>query len=316
MNQEVLKRLIKQNKEGQKRKRKPSRPLPVQDPRALARRYQAYLLTYVRELGDLIKENLFPKLDQIIRERDWEMRLDESESIWLKLIDQTFLEINLAQKEKIQRVLDGLHHFSSEASRQNAKQLKKSLKKSLGVDIFDQAGTDGRFLQSQIDSWAEENLLLIENIPEKLMTDTKGSVQRAVKNGRRANRIKNTVKKQLDVTENRAKTIARDQISKLNASITRARSEKLGINYYVWFSSLDERTRTSHEVLHGMICDYDDDTIYSEDGVNWLSRASIGGFVGNPGDDINCRCVAAPYVSDILSEITDDEDNSDFLTYL
>lgn len=47
-----------------------------------------------------------------------------------------------------------------------------------------------------------------------------------------------------------------------------------------------------------MLCKYSDPTVYSDDGgKTWKKRSTIGAFIGKPGEDYQCRCLALPYVS-------------------
>ncbi|MDA4635985.1 phage minor head protein, partial [Escherichia coli] len=66
------------------------------------------------------------------------------------------------------------------------------------------------------------------------------------------------IKERGGVTRSRAKFIARDQTSKLNADFTEARNVALGLDIYEWGGTGDERERDSHLVLNGMLCKYSD----------------------------------------------------------
>lgn len=79
-------------------------------------------------------------------------------------------------------------------------------------------------------------------------------------------------------TEKRAMFIARDQSSKLNAALTQARHEDVGIKKYMWSASLDERVRESHAEKDGQIFEY----------------SNPPADTGHPGHDFNCRCVQIP----------------------
>ena len=86
-------------------------------------------------------------------------------------------------------------------------------------------------------------------------------------------------------TEKRAMFIARDQSSKLNAALTQARHEDVGIKKYMWSTSLDERVRDSHADKEGQIFEY----------------TNPPADTGHPGHDFNCRCVAIPVLDDVVS---------------
>ncbi|STP06298.1 phage Mu protein gp30-like protein [Haemophilus parainfluenzae] len=92
--------------------------------------------------------------------------------------------------------------------------------------------------------------------------------------------------------ESRAMLIARDQSSKLNAALTRARHEEVGVKKYMWSTSGDERVRASHAEKDGQIFEY----------------ANPPADTGHPGHDVNCRCVQIPVLDDIVKpESSEDE---------
>ena len=104
-----------------------------------------------------------------------------------------------------------------------------------------------------------------------------------------------------DYTKKKAQFIARDQVSKLNGSINKIQQKSVGINLYVWNTVGDARTRDSHAKLNGVICSWDDPTIYYKVEGNALVKhkrlASM--FIGNPSDDYQCRCFGLPFIPEL-----------------
>lgn len=88
------------------------------------------------------------------------------------------------------------------------------------------------------------------------------------------------------VSESRAELIARDQTTKLNGALNQMRQEGAGIERYVWSTSRDERVRPTHAELEGTEQAWDD-------------PPDIDGEALNPGEDIQCRCVALPVLPDL-----------------
>lgn len=86
----------------------------------------------------------------------------------------------------------------------------------------------------------------------------------------------------------RAALIARDQAAKFNGNLNRIRQQQIGVTDYIWWTMQDERVRgnptgkypkarPSHWDRHGKTFRYAD------------APAD-----GNPGEPINCRCIARP----------------------
>jgi uncharacterized protein with gpF-like domain len=120
----------------------------------------------------------------------------------------------------------------------------------------------------------------------------------------------------------RANTIARDQIGKLNGQITQARMASVGLSMYIWSSSGDERVRgdpsgsyphaePSHYLMDGLLCRWDDATVYSPDkGKTWIPRPS-GAVLMHPGQDILCRCTALSYWDELVDQVDSMIDEED-----
>jgi SPP1 gp7 family putative phage head morphogenesis protein len=81
----------------------------------------------------------------------------------------------------------------------------------------------------------------------------------------------------LGVSRSRAKLIARDQVSKINGTLSEERHKAAGSTRYEWSTSSDERVRPEHAALDGQEFAYDD------------QNGGDGGL--KPGQPVACRCV-------------------------
>ena len=96
-------------------------------------------------------------------------------------------------------------------------------------------------------------------------------------------------------TKNKAKFIARNETGNLNGAIQRTQMEGAGFRYYKWMCMLDGVTRDTHRSMNGLVCDWEDDTVYSDDGGKTWKKRTGSMFIGQPGQDYNCRCTAIPF---------------------
>ncbi|PVZ86714.1 hypothetical protein C9426_14965 [Serratia sp. S1B] len=182
------------------------------------------------------------------------------------------------------------------ANQQNKEQTQRNYNQTFGIDLSGMLG-DGA-VSAQMDKAVWENVSLIKSIQTDFIHDIGEQVFSNMKEGGRHENLIDIIHERGNVTKSRAKFIARDQAAKLNSDLTEARSMALGLDLYVWGGAGDERERDSHYVLNDMLCKYSDPTVYSDDGgKTWKQRKSIGAFIGKPGEDYGCRCVALPYVS-------------------
>jgi SPP1 gp7 family putative phage head morphogenesis protein len=90
---------------------------------------------------------------------------------------------------------------------------------------------------------------------------------------------------------NKAKLIAVNEIGNLSGSLERLNALSAGFNLYVWNTALDERVRDSHRPIEGMICSWDDSTIYKPSITSeWQGRGTIGATSKHPRMEMRCRC--------------------------
>lgn len=186
--------------------------------------------------------------------------------------------------------------FVARANLQNKEQTLRTFSQAFGIDLSGMLG-DGA-IKPQMEKAVSDNVDLITSIHTDFIHDIGAAVFDNMKDGGRHENLIDIIKERGNVTRNRARLIARDQTSKLNADLTEARNVALGLDLYEWGGTGDERERDSHFVLNGMLCKYSDPTVYSDDGgKTWKKRSTIGAFIGKPGEDYQCRCLALPYVS-------------------
>ena len=79
-----------------------------------------------------------------------------------------------------------------------------------------------------------ENVSLIKSIPSQFFQEVEGLIQRSVIAGRDVAGLKEDLQHRFDVTENRAKLIARDQNNKAFQAIKRVEAQNLGITEAIW----------------------------------------------------------------------------------
>lgn len=118
------------------------------------------------------------------------------------------------------------------------------------------------------------------------------------------------------VSKNRAQLIARDQTSKLTATVNQTRQTSIGISMYIWHNMQDNRVvgkpgglypkgnkaHGNHWIMEGMYCKWNDPTVYSTDkGKKWKKRTTEMPRLP-PSMEIQCRCFAEPVIDldDIL----------------
>lgn len=168
------------------------------------------------------------------------------------------------------------------------KNLQQSFRNCIQVDVF---VDDAQLLSKVTDEWYSSQSKLVDSIVSNY-TDKLGIiVSNAVQRGSLYKDVQNDVKGLYDVSDNRAKFIARNEIGNLNAVTTKTRQEEAGIYCYEWQTSSDERVRESHAEMHGDIYYWSGDNVGEINGMKVYPAPKF-----HPGMDYNCRCVAIPII--------------------
>jgi SPP1 gp7 family putative phage head morphogenesis protein len=193
----------------------------------------------------------------------------------------------------------GLSNIAKSTFDFNGKQYEKSAKHSLGIDF----PVDESWWKYARSAWIDQNYALIQSDLKKYIAQVNSLTEKAVISGWSVGTLKKEIQT-MDgkMKDGRANFIARDQIGKLNGQITQSRMESAGLSMYEWSTSGDERVRTSHRLMDGKLCRWDDAAVYSQDGgKTWKPRPS-GAVMLHPGADYQCRCCALAYWNEIMDE--------------
>ena len=183
------------------------------------------------------------------------------------------------------------------ASKWNDAQWQKTLHAVLGVSVYGKEEELG----SRIESFVNENTILIKDIEEQVYQDVRLTVERGIRSGDSQRTIAKALLNDTSLepgrfrkVQTRAKFIARDQLNKLNGDLTKTRQQSIGLDLYIWRGVGDNRERETHLEMNDSLCKWSDPDVYSQDGGNtWQDRPpEMRGLI--PGEDYDCRCYAEP----------------------
>lgn len=152
--------------------------------------------------------------------------------------------------------------------------LKAAVKDALKVDVQSIFANDAS-LRTAMSKAVKDNVALITSIPEQYFDKLEKAVSENFVQGVRYEHLASVVEHIADITESRAKLIARDQTSKMNSAFNKERQTSIGIQKYEWQTMEDERVRESHAELDGQEC-------------RWDSPPEVDGEPANPGEPIDC----------------------------
>lgn len=148
-------------------------------------------------------------------------------------------------------------------------------------------------ISSSIKNQIMENANLIRTLPTDTAQKVVHNITEEAYKGKRASEIARIIQEETsEHSRASAKLIARTEVSKATTALTKARSEDLGLKWYVWRTALDgDRVRKSHRNMEGVL-------------VAWSNPPSPEALVGEPsvgnyhaGNIWNCRCYPEPLIS-------------------
>jgi len=267
------------------RERRVRRLRPIVPNARAEMRYKAALLSLVRRCTAMVA-GLMPRL-----KASWPTEQPGGADGRPFARDAGLAELKAAIKSAAGK-LGGLDRWSKrmvglavEANRENVDaRLAEEIRRAIGVDVSAILRSNAGMLSS-MKAATKDNIALIKTIPEQYFDRVTETVTSGWTNGMRWETLVKQIERDGGITENRAKLIARDQTSKMNAAFNQERQQQVGVQKYEWSTSRDERVRPEHEDMDGKVCE-------------WAKPPIVDGEPAHPGTQINCRCAALPLIDE------------------
>lgn len=172
--------------------------------------------------------------------------------------------------------------FTRAALRSTDTQVRASLSELAGFTVQFQGS---RALNTVLQSLIAENVALIRSIPSEYALEVEGLVMRSVRDGRDLGFLQAELQRRYEITERRARTIARDQNHKATQSLARERLKQNGITRATWVHvGGTTEPRISHVRADGKEFDI-------------AEGLEIEGEKIFPGQKINCHCRMRPVLA-------------------
>lgn len=132
----------------------------------------------------------------------------------------------------------------------------------------------------------DEQVKLIKSLPIEAASKAQYISITAYAEGKRPESIIKDLLELGQMTENRARLIARTEVAKAASTLTQARSELVGATHYIWRTSKDSDVRDSHKVMNGKV-------------IAWAEPPEVDpGQFYHAGQFPNCRCFPIPILPD------------------
>lgn len=148
-------------------------------------------------------------------------------------------------------------------------------------------------ISSSIKNQIMENANLIRTLPTDTAQKVVQNITEEAYKGKRASEIARIIQEETSKhSRASARLIARTEVSKATTALTKARSEDLGLKWYVWRTALDgDRVRKSHRNMEGVLVAWSNPPAPEE----LVGEKSAGHY--HAGNIYNCRCYPEPLIS-------------------
>ena len=207
------------------------------------------------------------EIERIIREMQFKLGsvVDSPElrAMLAKVSEKTNTFNAAAQKSLLEQVV-AAHRFSAVVP---------------AINVF----IENPYLAAARDEFVTRNVALIRTLPQESFGQIGKIVTEGMESGLRPSQIAIDLQERLGVAESRAQLIARDQVLKFNGELASVRQQSVGVTHFTWYTSLDRRVRPSHKAVHNKQ-------------FAWASPPVVDGSPSVPGQPIQCRCNALPFL--------------------
>lgn len=175
----------------------------------------------------------------------------------------------------------------------------RGLQRALGVRV--ELGEP--WLARAVDEFTRLNAGLITGISERMADEIAAATQEALVQGVSGDALAERIVglfleagEEDDRAKTRARIVARDQLGKLGGEMARLRAEELGVSHYTWVTRGDDSVRLDHRRRNGRVFSWRRPMGAQLDEMG-ISHGPDPGF---PGEEIMCRCLPAPDLTDLF----------------
>ena len=248
------------------------RPLP---PDSVQREYLRELRAMMQALARMVREEIdalpTPRADAPVDGTFGDPLPDDSalRRALLRAAARWFRRFPMRDLERLGR------RIGEATSEHQRRQWTRQVRAAIGVDPT----LSEPWLLPEIESFGRENANLITKMAQETIDKIQTHVTAATLAGDRHETLAKVLQERLQVSESRAKLIARDQVLSFTSDLAATRQQAAGVTEYIWRTVNDNRVRSTHEARAGQRFRWD--------------TPPPG---GHPGTEVLCRCYAEPII--------------------
>lgn len=259
-------------------------------PATAEREYMRLSRRFMRQLKDALQKRM-PDIVAAYKQERLDARLDSSFR-FTEEIRRIMQEIasDLEQQIGDFGLEQQISRIAEIANAISVNEWKRAVKNTLGIDIL-QDYYKGETYAEALKLWAADNVLRIKSIPNDTLGNLEKIILEGFQKGKTVRQLREEIQDSYDMDKRHAELLARDQVSTLNAQVSKMQQTDAGVRKYRWSDSKDSRVRPCHAALDGQVFSWDDPPEM------WYETKGGTVYTGrrcHPGEDYACRCVAIP----------------------
>jgi SPP1 gp7 family putative phage head morphogenesis protein len=264
--------------------------VPMKYPVGQEYAYRKILLRMNNQYKQILKRNMSPYVNEMATEATavhlptGQIRQDALG--WRDRLTQIMKRISNDMQRPTNQAIREMARIGPQTNQYNKAEWTKLVRSQYGVNPTKE---NPEKFNALLVNWARNNSLLIKDIPDKTSRQIAEQTTQALITGTNLadtqKAIFNIMSERTDVSDSRAKLIARDQVAKLNGQLTMERQIDMGVDSYIWRTVGDERVRETHVDNEDQTFTWDNPPVET----------------GHPGEDYQCRCWAEPVLPEFVA---------------
>lgn len=178
------------------------------------------------------------------------------------------------------RMLAEVEHRDAQAWARHSRNMSEGMQREIA-----QAPT-GDLLRALL----AEQVGLITSLPREAASRVQELAVRGMEGSERPLHVAQEIMRTGEVTESRAKLIARTEVARASSLMTESRAKFIGSEGYIWRTAQDRDVREEHRKLNGKYFRWDSPPVAGTNGMRY-----------HAGCGPNCRCVPEPVIPELAA---------------
>lgn len=199
------------------------------------------------------------------------------------------LEKRLAE---VQKQLETMGDIDLVDADETVDRVQKGFEKSAGSALGTEADLSEAGRKKLSEEYTENLSPYIKKFAGETISELRQMVADNAQQGYRFDKLVTRIQGRYEVSQTKAKFLAKQETSILVSKHRQVRFEEVGVTRYIWRTSHDSRVRDRHKELDGR------EFLYSQPPVTDPAT----GTRNNPGQDFGCRCVDFPLLPGVKVE--------------